>query len=352
VAKFELLPTIVHLHDDWQDSKSPPNLTFSVDAGNFTGVLRLQMIAELLERFYDVLDLVERQHFIANQRSESFRSRTVQRNNEPSPIAVALMQSMQKVGKQMVDGEELDFAQVMHFRLAGINLGVFNNDDVQQVDELYHFVVGVMEVELTSVPKRTDGVQQQGRDLKVNVGAMRWDSQDNSHWSAEHDKAEMTPEEVLVKVLGRKMPILVAKVPSLVSFPAGTRVLMLTRRLYTYPPLKMSRMPSSVTRATWSGVSMRSMACSARSSLPKPRMLATSSSMGSTMRRSEDGDTCAKSDLPTRLSKNPIFAKLPLDDLALLATRPSASSNTSTSSRISRCLYQKSPGLATVLKRF
>jgi hypothetical protein len=224
VAKFELLPTKVELHDDWQDSTVPPNLTFAVDAGKFTGVVRMQTIAELLERFYDVLDLVERQHYIANQRSEAFRNRNVQRSNNPSPIAVALMQSMQKVGKQVVDGEELDFAQVMHFQIAAINLGVFNNDESQGVDEMYHFTIGVLEVELTSVPKRDTGILQQSRDLKVSMGAFFWDSQPDSTWLPEHDNADMTPEEVLNRVLGRKTPSKVAMLPWLVS----SRVVLFT----------------------------------------------------------------------------------------------------------------------------
>ena len=222
VAKFKLEPSVVQLYDNWQDASAPPNLTFAVDAGKLTAVTRLQSIAELLERVYDVLDLVERQHYIANQRSEAFRNRALQRRNEPSPITTALMQSMQKAGKA-TEGEQHEFAQVMHFRLAGIDLGVYNNQP-DKVNELYRFVFGDLEAYLTRVPKKEEGNHLQSRDLKLKMGFFRWDSTETKQWSPELDQPDKALGEVLAKLIGSR-PMQAASLPSVVS-PLGLALVL------------------------------------------------------------------------------------------------------------------------------
>lgn len=201
VARFHLAPSVVRLYDDWKDIQGLPKLTFSVDAGKLALVVRLQAIPELLKEFYGVLGIVTAQHESASRRSEAFKRRKTRQKEGPSSIVVALKQTMEQVGHGT---DEEDFAQVMDFRLAGIELGVFNQrNDVQ---DIYRFHLGVLATRLSRTVKRdrATGKGYPVRDVHLSLASLSWKSAEMRQFKESDETPDMDAKSVLARIAGLK----------------------------------------------------------------------------------------------------------------------------------------------------
>ena len=196
-ANFRSLePTTVSLADDWQaftrDPSSQVFLSFTVKAGLFQGVLRLLSIPRLLGNLYSIIDMAESQSVIAAQRSEIFKTARSKRQTEPSPVAAILLQSAAK--KVASSPSTVKTAQTMRFDLAGIDVGLFNEDyENGHVYDFYRFIVGKVEADLK---RQLSKGNLPTRDLGLLVAFVRWDNSDGAKVAAQ-EKTSMTAGEMI-----------------------------------------------------------------------------------------------------------------------------------------------------------
>ena len=188
-------------------------LSFIVKAGLFRGVLRLLAIPRLLGHLYSIIDMAESQSAIAAQRSEIFKTHRSRRETDPSPMAAVILQSPAKKVANAVSSSNVKTAQTMRFDLAGIDLGLFNEDyEDSHVYDFYRFVVGKVEADLRRQLSKTDLPQ---RDLSLLVALVRWDNSDGARVAA-LEKREMSAGE-LIEAATRTGRSEVASLPVMVS---------------------------------------------------------------------------------------------------------------------------------------
>ena len=235
-----LEPAVVTLADDWasfsESSDSHVSLAFGVKAGQFRGVIRLLAIPRLLGNLYSVLDMVDSQQRIATQRSETFKVTQQRKTDEPSPVAAVILHKARRVSAAAGSTAHVRTAQTMRFDLAGIDVGVFNEDYEAggggQVADFYRFVLGKVEADLKRSVK-DGGVDDQGaiqeipvRQLGLLVSLVQWDTSDGAKVAAK-EKREMAPSE-LIEMAWKTGHKGIASLPSMVSLSFVGRLTWLT----------------------------------------------------------------------------------------------------------------------------
>ncbi|ORX35037.1 hypothetical protein BD324DRAFT_652754 [Kockovaella imperatae] len=186
ILRFHLEPSQVSLTDDWhaysRDPASQVFLSFTVQAGLFQGVLRLLSIPRLLGNMYSVIDMAESQSVIAAQRSETFKKARSRRQTELQPMAAVILQTAAKKVNDKIPSSTVKTAQTMRFDLAGIDIGVFNEDfENGHVYDFYRFIVGKVEADLK---RQLSKENLPMRDLGLLVAAIRWDYCDGARVAA------------------------------------------------------------------------------------------------------------------------------------------------------------------------
>lgn len=225
-ANDSLEPALVSLADDWanfdQDSDSRVSLAFSVKAGQLRVVLRLLAIPRLLGNLYSVLDMVDSQKRIAVQRSETFKNHQQRKTDDASPVAAVLLQTARRASATSTGGAHIRTAQTMRFDLAGVDLGVFNEDYEAggHSADFYRFVVGKVEADLKRQSTKEDIPT---RDLGLLISLVQWDTSDGAKVAAK-EMADMTPKE-LIEMAWKQGHKSVASLPSMVNCE---RLLLLT----------------------------------------------------------------------------------------------------------------------------
>ena len=189
ILRFHLEPTRVTLADDWRahahDPKAQVSLAFAIKAGMFRGVLRLLTIPRLLGNLYTIIDMAEYQSTIAARRSEIFKAERIRERDEPSPMAAIILRSAQKASGTG-EAAPVRTAQTMRFDLAGIDVGLFNEDnESDQLAEFYRFVIGKFEADLK---RKLTPDDLPNRDLSLLVSFVRWDSSDGAKVAALEEK--------------------------------------------------------------------------------------------------------------------------------------------------------------------
>ncbi|KAK4686556.1 protein CSF1, partial [Tremellales sp. Uapishka_1] len=207
IARFHLEPLTVTLADDWKAFSLDPTaqvfLAFAVKAGEFQGVLRLLAIPQLLGNFYAVFDMVESQHKIAAQRSDTFKLNEARKSSEPSPVANVMLRTAQRAGTSTTTSSYVKTAQTMRFDLGGIDVGIFNEDfEEGHVADFYRFMVGKVEADLKRQMTK-EGLPR--RDLSLLVTSVRWDTSDGAR-AAAGEKRTMTARGLIdmAKRYGRR----------------------------------------------------------------------------------------------------------------------------------------------------
>jgi hypothetical protein len=224
-----LEPALVTLADDWttfsEESDCHVSLAFGVKAGQFRGVIRLLAIPRLLGNLYSVLDMVDSQQRIATQRSETFKVTQQRKTDEPSPVAAVILQTARRASAAAGNTAHVCTAQTMRFDLAGIDVGVFNEDYEAggggQVADFYRFVVGKVEADLKRSVK-DGGLDEYGdvkeipvRQLGLLVSLVQWDTSDGAKVAA-REKSEMSPSE-LIEMAWKSGHKGIASLPSMVG---------------------------------------------------------------------------------------------------------------------------------------
>ena len=212
-----LEPAFVSLADDWKasldglETDQDVALTFGVRAGNLVGVLRLLSIPRLLSNLYSVLDMVDSQQRIAVQRSEIFKASRKRKKENPSPVAAAILQSARRAST--APAGHVRTAQTMRFDLAGIDIGVFNEDHESggHIADFYRFVIGKVEANLKRQVSK-EGVPT--RDLALLISLVQWDYSDGARVAAK-EKAGMDAKS-LIEMAWRQGHKSVASLPSMV----------------------------------------------------------------------------------------------------------------------------------------
>lgn len=183
IVRFRLEPSRVTLVDNWKEhahnSKQPVALDFIVDAGQFTGVLKLPSIPRLLEKAYTVLDQISSTKATAAHRSKTFRLKQQQKRSENNNSVMVLNSSTpntptaeQKLNPPKVVGT----AQLMKFELKGLDVGLFVNDyDDGTVADFLRFYVGKVGADLT---RSRDDEQRPVRNLHLHVDFVEWQTCD------------------------------------------------------------------------------------------------------------------------------------------------------------------------------
>lgn len=204
------------LADEWRDLALEPSaqvlLAFAVQAGNFSGVLRLLAIPRLVGNVYSIFDMVDSQQRTAAHRSDIFKTVQARRMTHPSPISAVLIQTARKAGSGAGGSSDVNPVQIMRFDLSGIDIGVFNEDDDGRVADFYRFVLGRFEADLKRQATHQDRPE---RDLRLMLSSIRWDTSDGAR-AAGREKREMTARQLIdvASASGRRE---VASLPSMVS---------------------------------------------------------------------------------------------------------------------------------------
>lgn len=214
---------MVTLSDDWnveaaRGGESQILLSFAVKAGQLQAVLRLLAIPRLLGNLYSVLDMVDTQRRIASQRSEIFKTQVARKLTQPSQVAVAILQTARRTGTAIAGNPHptLRTAQRMRFDLAGIDIGIFNEEyegvSSTSVADFYRFVIGRVEADLK---RQTSRESLPMRDLALLISMVRWDTCDGRK-AGNKESPDMSASDLIDKAW-RQGHVAVASLPSMVS---------------------------------------------------------------------------------------------------------------------------------------
>lgn len=201
IVRFRLEPSRVTLADNWKahakDSSEPVSLDFIVNAGQFTGVLKLPVIPRLLGHFYSIFDLIESQKKIAAQRSESFKHRQAKKADTGNTVVV--LPSATAPSSPMTDEPQsppimVRTAQLMKFELKGIDIGLFVDDyDDGTVADFLRFYIGQIGAELS---RSTDSEGRPERALELHVDFVEWQTSDGRR-AARVETPSQTPADLI-----------------------------------------------------------------------------------------------------------------------------------------------------------
>lgn len=183
IVRFRLEPSQVTLADNWKDhahdQAQPVSLDFIVDAGQFTGVLKLPLIPRLLSMVYQVLDQIGSQETVAAQRSKTFRLRAQKKaesNNAVMVLNSATAPSTPTADEKHSPPVLVRTAQLMKFELKGLDVGLFVNDyDDGTVADFLRFYVGKIGADLT---RSQDEQSRPVRNLRLHVDFVEWQTCD------------------------------------------------------------------------------------------------------------------------------------------------------------------------------
>lgn len=157
-----------------------------------------------------MLDMVDSQQRIAIQRSEIFKANQQKKKDEPSPMAAAILHTARRASAS--GSGHVRTAQTMRFDLAGIDIGVFNEDYEAggHVADFYRFVVGKVEANLKRQSSK-EGIPM--RDLGLLISLVQWDTSDGAKVAAK-EKRDMSAKD-LIEIAWRQGHKSVASLPSM-----------------------------------------------------------------------------------------------------------------------------------------
>lgn len=201
IVRFQLKPSIVTLTDNWKDvsatSRGHVYLDFIVDAGDFSGVLRLPAIPRLIGHFYALFDLAESQTRIATQRSEMFKLRQKRAQENQTPMTTVVLPMSREESAPDVHTaprSHVKTAQMMRFALSGIDVGIFA-DDYQDgsVVDFYRFYIGNVSA---SLQRQENEIGLPERELELHVAFVEWQTTDGKR-ATRMEKHEMSSRELI-----------------------------------------------------------------------------------------------------------------------------------------------------------
>lgn len=196
IVRFQLEPSVVTLVDDWKELAENPSgqvhLDFFVDAGKFSGVLRLPAIPRLLGNFYTIFDLVDAQKRIAAQRSVTFQrlqKRSLADMTPTTTVVLPMNPTAGNAGTGLVRT-----AQRMKFELAGVDVGIISDDYTDgTITDFYRFYIGLVKAELF---RQASEAGLPLRELLLDVEFLEWQTTDGNRvvMAERHD---MTARELI-----------------------------------------------------------------------------------------------------------------------------------------------------------
>jgi hypothetical protein len=130
-------------------------------------------------------------------------------------MAAVIMHTARRASAAAVAGStNIRTAQTMRFDLAGIDIGVFNEDYESggHVADFYRFVVGKVEADLRR-QSTVEGIPM--RDLGLLISLVQWDTSDGSRAAAKEKKGMAAKE--LIETAWKQGHKSVASLPSMVS---------------------------------------------------------------------------------------------------------------------------------------
>lgn len=199
IVRFQLKPSVVTLSDNWKDHgrKNPDGpiyLDFIVDAGDFSGVVRLPAIPRLLGNFYALFDLAESQTRIAAQRSEMFKMRLNRSEEDQTPMTTVVLPISREepITPDMtaVPRAHAKTAQMMRFGLNSIDIGIFADD---YGDDFNLFRTGKVSASLQRQENKS-GLPH--RNLELHVATVSWQSSDGRR-AAKAETHDMSSQELI-----------------------------------------------------------------------------------------------------------------------------------------------------------
>jgi hypothetical protein len=176
IVQFHLAPTKVHLADDWSSHQADRNkdviLAFTINAGKFTTVVRLEDLPRLLGSFYDIVREAEIQETRAKIWSTPFRENKERKADQPSTITAALLQTARRTSLTGDSTGQMKLKQAMKLDLNGIDLGMFVLDrESEEYREAFHrFEIGSTSINLT---RDEDEVGHRLRNIEIVIGFAR-----------------------------------------------------------------------------------------------------------------------------------------------------------------------------------
>jgi hypothetical protein len=213
IVQFHLEPTKVTLADDWSAHKANPSedvvLAFTIDAGKFIGVVRLLEMPRLVGLFYDIEREVETQENRAKQWSAPFRERKNRKVGQPSAITAALLQTARKASVTGPSAGQVRIKEVLKFRLAGVNLGMFVPDTAKGA--FYRIEIGSVAADFA---RSKNDLGHRLRDIEVIIQFARWTNHDGGN-SLKEEKTAKSIVEMIKNVASKEEQM--AKIPHAVS---------------------------------------------------------------------------------------------------------------------------------------
>jgi hypothetical protein len=202
IVRFQLEPSVVTLVDDWKELATNPSgqihLDFIVNAGKFSGVLRLPAIPRLLGNFYSIFDMVDVQKRIASQRSDTFKRRQ-KRSSDQTPTTTVVLPMKPQADATDV-GDHVRTAQRMRFELAGLDVGIISDDfDDTNVVAFYRFFIGTVRAELFR--QASEGGLPL-RELQLYIDFLQWQSADGNRVTR-FERHEMTARELIDRAVAK-----------------------------------------------------------------------------------------------------------------------------------------------------
>jgi len=203
IVRFRLEPTKVTLKDNWgafavpHDPDAHVALDFIVNAGKFSGVLRLPAIPRLLGHFYSIFDLVESQNKIAMQRSDTFKNRQKRHLTESTPMTTVVLPTAQSLTGPSARPSHIKTAQRMRFEIVGVDVGIFADDyEDGTTADFYRFHIGKVEADLKRREERPSGLPL--RDLLLSVSFAAWQTSDGRRAARiEKEQHDLTPTDLI-----------------------------------------------------------------------------------------------------------------------------------------------------------
>ncbi|GMK54228.1 hypothetical protein CspeluHIS016_0108140 [Cutaneotrichosporon spelunceum] len=202
IVRFQLDPSVVTLTDDWKELTTNPSgkvhLDFIVNAGKFSGVLRLPAIPRLLGNFYSIFDMMDVQSRIASQRSDTFKLRQKRVSDQTPTTTVALPKKLQAGATSTQD--HVRTAQRMRFELAGLDVGIISDDYDDSFNvAFYRFFFGTVRAELFRQGS-DEGLPL--RELLLFIDFLKWQSADGNRVTR-FETHEMNARELIDRAVDK-----------------------------------------------------------------------------------------------------------------------------------------------------
>ncbi|BEI89154.1 uncharacterized protein CcaverHIS019_0205160 [Cutaneotrichosporon cavernicola] len=202
IVRFQLEPSVVTLTDDWMELTTDPSgkvhLDFIVNAGKFSGVLRLPAIPRLLGNFYSIFDMADVQRRIASQRSEAFKRRHKRTSDQTPTTTVVLPVKLRADPTSTRD--HVRTAQRMRFELAGLDVGIISDDyDDSYTVAFYRFFIGTVRAELF---RQGSDAGLPLRELILYIDFLQWQSADGNRVTR-FETHEMSARELIDRAVAK-----------------------------------------------------------------------------------------------------------------------------------------------------